>query len=134
MAETGHRTIDDAGVDLLQDVIAEAQFFHRAGAVVLDDDVGLLDQFPEDLLALRVLEVQGAAQLAAIEVRIINTVVVDKGTHLAGIVTALGIFQLDDRSTHIGQDHAAVGTSQNTGQVENDHAIQKTFAHNLFLS
>ena len=133
MAETGHRAIDDAGIDLPQDVVAQAQLLHGARAVVLNDNVRLLYQFLEHLLAVGVLEIQGTTQLATVEVGVVDAVIVDEGPHLPGIVAALGVLQLNDRRAHISQHQAAVGTSQNTGQVEYDHAVQKTFVHQKHL-
>jgi len=42
----------------LQHFPADAEPIHDSGAQVLDQDVGLADQFLEDALALRVLQVE----------------------------------------------------------------------------
>ena len=52
-AEPLDRGIDDARVELLDRVVAEPEPLHDAGAEVLGDDIGLLDQAAGDLLALR---------------------------------------------------------------------------------
>ena len=52
-AKAGDRRIDDAGIDLLQDIIAQSQLVHHAGAVVFHHNIRFFDKLLEDLLALR---------------------------------------------------------------------------------
>ena len=40
-AKAGDCRIDDAGIDLLQDIIAQSQLVHHAGAVVFHHDIRL---------------------------------------------------------------------------------------------
>ena len=49
LAEPLDLAIDDAGVDLLQHVVAEAEPLDRAGGEVLGEHVGLLDQLLDEL-------------------------------------------------------------------------------------
>jgi hypothetical protein len=53
--------------DPVQDLPADAQSFQDALREILDHDVGLPDQLEEDLLALRLLQVQPDTFLARIE-------------------------------------------------------------------
>jgi hypothetical protein len=48
----------DARVRLAEEIVAKAQAVQRAGAEVLDDNVGGARQIGDDLARLRVLEVQ----------------------------------------------------------------------------
>ena len=48
VTETGRRDHDQGGVLLAQDVVAEAEFFENARAVVVDDDVGLRRELAGD--------------------------------------------------------------------------------------
>ena len=127
VAKAGDGAVDDRRIDLLEHIVAQAQLFHGAGAVVLNDNVRLFHHFLENLFCLRVFQIQRAAHLAAVEVGEIHAVVVDEGAHAAAVIAALGIFNLDDRCTHVGQDGAAVRSCQHPRQIQNDHAVQKPF-------
>lgn len=133
VAETGDRAVDDAGVDLFQHIVAQAQFLHRTGAVVLQHDIGLFDHLFKDLFAFRLFQVQGHADLAAVEVCVVNTVAVDKGAHLTSIVAALGVLDLDHRSTHIGHHRCCIRAREHAAQIQNNDTIQQTF-HFLYTS
>ena len=130
-AEAGDGGVDDLVVDLLEHVIADAQLVHDAGAVVLDDDVGLLDHLEEELLALLGLQVQGDALLAAVDVGIVHAVVVLLRTHGAGVVALARHLDLDDVGAVVGQHHRAVRTGQNAGQVQNGNITQCFFHGNI---
>ena len=86
-AEALDLAIDDAGVDLLDLVIAEAQPLDRAGRHVLDRDIGLLQQLLDDLEPARRLQVQRHRLLVGVELVEIPGVVVG----LAGPQPAAGI-------------------------------------------
>ena len=107
-AEAGDSGVDDLVVDFLEHVIADAQLVHDAGAVVLDDDVGLLDHLEEELFALLGLQVQGDALLAAVDVGIVHAVVVLLRAHGAGIVALARHLDLDDVGAVVGQHHFIV--------------------------
>ena len=66
-AEALDLAVDDAGVDLLQHVVAEAEALDRAGGEVLGEHVGLLDQLLDELDALRGLEVDRRRLLVGVE-------------------------------------------------------------------
>src|SRR5712691_3342144 len=59
--------VDDAGIDLPDDVVAEAQPFDSAGGKILDHDVGLLQHIRKDFAAARAAKVQGDAALVGVE-------------------------------------------------------------------
>ena len=52
-AEAGADRVDEARVDLLQLLVAEAHALHDAGAEIVDDDVGGLEQAQHDGLVAR---------------------------------------------------------------------------------
>jgi len=59
--------IDDAGVDLLQHVIAEAEALDRAGSQVLGEHIRGLDQLFDQFDAFRVLQVDRCRALVRVE-------------------------------------------------------------------
>ena len=107
MAEAGASAIDDAGVDLLQHIISQAQLLHGAGTVVLDHHVGLLHHLLEDLLGLGGFQVQGDAHLTAVKVGKVNALIIDKGAHAPTVITLARLLDLDNRSAHIRQNNNA---------------------------
>ena len=129
-AKARDRRIDDAGIDLLQDIIAQSQLVHHAGAVVFHHDIRFFDKLLEDLLALRGLQVQGDSLFVAVDVGKIDAfplTIQIFGTErgiAAGVVTAFGNLDLDDVCAHVSQHHGAEGAGKHTGQVENRQVLQ----------
>ena len=129
-AKAGDRRIDDAGIDLLQDIIAQPQLVHHAGAVVFHHDIRFFDKLLEDLLALRGLQVQGDPLFVAVDVGKIDAFPLTiqifgaEGGIAAGVVTAFGDLDLDDVCPHVSQHHGAEGAGKHTGQVENRQVLQ----------
>ena len=68
LAEARDRAVDDARVDLGHGVVVDLQAMLHVGAVVLDDDVGLLRELHEDRVAFRALEVERHRLLVAMQV------------------------------------------------------------------
>ncbi|MNV44961.1 hypothetical protein D3C71_1367430 [compost metagenome] len=64
--DAGH---DQAGVDLLEIVIAQAAPFHEACRFGLDQDVRVAGEFAQQRLSLGLIEIQAHAALALVEVR-----------------------------------------------------------------
>ena len=61
------RQVDQAGVARGQRLVSAAEFFHCAGAVILQHDIRLFDEAVHRRLALGPLEVQRDATLVAVE-------------------------------------------------------------------
>src|SRR6185437_2527141 len=72
LAESRDQTVDDARTSLFDGLVAEAETVDRAGAEVFDDDVGKLDQLPEDLLARLALEIERQAALIAVDAQVVG--------------------------------------------------------------
>ena len=68
LAEAGDAAVDDAGVAGAAGGVVDAEAAFDVGAVVLDDDVGALDEGEEDVDGLGLLEVEGEGALVAVEV------------------------------------------------------------------
>ena len=68
LAEARYRAIDDARIDGPHGLVIDAEPVFHAGAVVLDDDIGVLRHRQEYLAALVGLEVQRHRPLVAMEV------------------------------------------------------------------
>jgi hypothetical protein len=121
----------------VQRIPAIAQLLHGAGAEVLHDDVGLLEQLLEDLALLVVLEVERDAFLAAIDRREIGRLAVDERPVGAGVVAALGRLDLDHPRAHLGHQQGAVGAGKDAREIDDDNARQRAFVslgHTGFLA
>ena len=66
VAEAADRAVHQLRVGLAQHLVAESQRLHHAGAEVLDDDVGRVDQATQDRRVGRVLQVERDAALVAV--------------------------------------------------------------------
>lgn len=105
--------VDDARLPLSHLVVADAEAFDDARAVVLDNDVGIFEQAPEDLEPFGALEVEQHAALASVDV------VVETDAALA-----LGRIDLDDVRAELSESAAAGRTSEDDTKVEDAHAGQ----------
>ena len=65
LAEAGQAHHHQLGIQRMDGIPAEPQLLQHAGAEVFDQDVGLSDQLAQDLLAVRVLEVERQRLLVA---------------------------------------------------------------------
>ncbi len=99
-AKPGDGAEDDLRIDLGDHFVADAQAIHDARPEVLDDDIRVLRQSLEDLLALGALGVEAHGLLVAVlgeETRAHQLlVVVGDDAEFAGQVPVLGILDLDD--------------------------------------
>ncbi len=92
--EALHLAIDDAGIELLDLIVAKPQPLDGAGRHVLDRDVGLLQQRADDLEPARRLQVQRHRLLVGIELMEIPRVVRMAGLQPSARVTRARVFDL----------------------------------------
>ena len=79
LPETGHGSIDDAGIDPADRVVVDAELAGHAGPEVFRNDVGPGGEFHEDVLAAGILHVEPDALLVAVEHREAVAFAVDLG-------------------------------------------------------
>jgi len=82
-------------------LVSDSQSLHGAGAEVLDDHVGDLDEFEEDGPSIRVLEVQGDAPLVPVEVDVVGAALLDEGRELPRVVPSPRYLNLDHVRAHV---------------------------------
>ncbi len=70
LAVAGNRAVDQPRVDRLKVFVAHAQAVHDPGAELLDDNVVLGHQPPDDLLAFRLLQIHGDRPLGAVDIAV----------------------------------------------------------------
>ena len=126
------RDIDhnDPGVQLLQDLVAEPHLFDGAGAEVLEDDIGNLDQFPQGFLALLLPQVHTQRLLAAVILHPIGALFPHPGAVIAGFLAAQPL-HLDNFGPQPGQHLGAARPGLMPAQVNDANAAQRTsgFCH-----
>jgi hypothetical protein len=124
-AERRHRAVDQLRIDGRQRVVAQAERLHRAGAEVLDQDVGAGDHLLQDRHPLRRLEVERHVPLVAVDDQKRRRLTILVGRPGPRLVAAARVLDLDDVGTQIGQQHAAEGASQHPGQVEHADTFER---------
>ncbi len=128
LSEGGHRAVDQLRIDLLHVFVADAEGRECAGPVILDHDVGVLDELLEDRAAALLLQVEGDGPL----VRALRH---EAGSHvppvqcavvagLAALVALHRVLDLDHVGAVVGQQLAAPRAGQHAAQVEHAHALQ----------
>ena len=86
-----------------QRVEAEAEPLRRAGGEVLHQDVGAIDELPEDRPCLRVLEVEGHALLRPVAPEEVRRLPVDALVVGAREVAAARALDLDHPGAEVGE-------------------------------
>ena len=119
----GYVDHNDAGVQGLQRVVAEAHIFDGAGAEILDQDVGNLDQFPQGFLAGLLAEVDGQGFFAGVVLHPVGGLFANPGAVVTGFLTAQA-FNLDDFGAHPRQYLGAAGAGLVAAQVDDADVLQ----------
>jgi hypothetical protein len=118
--EALHRGEDHARVEFLDAGPGEAHAVERAGAEILDHDVGLLDQVLEDFLAFGGLGVQRQRTLVRVEHGEVERVrALDVAELRTGHVAGAGALDLDDVCAEPGKELRAGGTRLDVREVDN---------------
>ena len=122
-AEALDLAIDDAGVDLLDLVIAQSQTLDRAGRHVLDRDIGLLQQLADDLESARRLEVQCHRLLVRVELVEIPRIVVP-GLQPPARIARARILDLHHLGAQPGEGLGARRPGLELGEVHDANAFE----------
>jgi hypothetical protein len=113
--EGGHGAVDQARIEGAQGGRVHAEALGHAGAHVLDEHVGRLDQTLQHLAPRRLLEIDGDRALAAIPA-------VEAGELAEGV--ALQRLHLDDARSQVGEHHGAVGPREIRRAVQHGDAVE----------
>ena len=109
----------------------EAEPLEDAGAEVLDEDVGPVDQAQQDVAVGLVLEVESDGLLVAVggeEVRRLPVArLADEGwSPAAGVVAVSGGLDLDHPGAEVAEHHRGVRPGQGAGEVDDEHAVERS--------
>jgi len=132
LAETGHRTVDQARIVGRQTLVVETEPGEAAHLEVLDQDVGLLRQLPDDAATILAFEIAFDGALAAVGGMKIGSAEMaavlgldERRAPGAGVVADATALDLDHVGAEIGEDLARPGTGEDTGEFENAKAGQR---------
>src|SRR2546427_794434 len=136
LAEARDRAVDEPRVEPGERPVAKPELLHGPGPKVLEEDVALPDERPEDRLALRGLEVQGDALLVAVDGHEIRRLAAREGRPAPRVVALPRPFELDDLSAHVAQHHRAEGPGEDAGEIQDADTGEWLVSsrHVLFLS
>ena len=131
VAEAGDREDDEARVAAHQLLDAEAEPFEHAGAEVLHQHVGPLDEPDQDVLVGLVLEVERDRLLVAVgaeEVRRLARVGLadERRPPAAGVVAAAGRLHLDHPGTEVAEHLGGVRPGEGPGEVDDEQVCERS--------
>ena len=129
LAVGGDGAVDEAGVELLQGFIPQAQAIHDAGAVALHQDVRVRDHLFEDRNGFRILQVQYQGLLAPVAGHMREAGAVHHGHEETVVVPGDGLLDMDDFGVVIGQQGACHGAGEVVGHVDDFDARIEIFMH-----
>ena len=122
------RALDDVGLDLAQFLITKPGALHRAGADVVDDDIGIRDQPPQQRQPLTLLGVELDREHFLVDRQEIGRAIdIDPaiGAHLVKVRAA---FNLDHFRTEMGEQLARVRPGPDLGHLDHPHAGKRPAA------
>ncbi len=109
----------------MQRLPAIAELFHRAGAEILDQHVGLVEEPLEDGAVGLGLEVERDRLLAAVDRGEIGRFAVAEGTVFARVVALARRLDLDHARAHLGHQHGAIGPGEDARQIDDENARKR---------
>lgn len=126
-SETGRHRIDQPGIDRFQDLVTEAEFFHRAGTEILHHDICPLDQLLHGRDAVRVLQIDSDAAFVAAGREVVDTVAADEavGDRPVPLESTLDRLNRNDIRTEIGKCLGGQRSRQEMVETEDFHAVQQ---------
>ena len=112
---------------MADDFVAQTEPLHGTRAVVLQQDIGILDHAQQDIFARARFEVERDAALVAVHVKKAEAV---GALHLephgpARLVAATRWLYLDHVGTQVGQQHAGIRPRHDLANVEHANAGQR---------
>ena len=126
LAEARDGAVDDAGIPCGGRLVAEAEPGEGADPVVLEHDVAPLHEAEEELLALRVLQVDLDPLLVPVQAHEVRGLAAgQRRAPGAGDVAGVLGLELDDLGAEVGQHGGAERAGQGMAQVEHLHVLER---------
>ena len=130
LAEASAMDIDDARINRLDAFIIQPQPFHPGQPDIVEEHIGMFQQFENDRLVVGILAVERDRFLVAVErgknrAEIAGRTVPGVAHHVAGKF-ALAIFDLDHVGAHVGEVESGKRSQHNGRHVDDLQPLQWT--------
>ena len=127
-AVPGDGAVDDAGVDLANRLISQAQPLHHAGPEILDDDVGARDELLHQREIPSILKVRGEAALVPVdrmEERAVALHLKIREIEPPAELPAVRPLDLNDGCAEIGESQGARRPREELAKVEDEEPVER---------
>ena len=125
LAETRDAAIDQTGIDCREARIIEPQPLCDAMAEVLDDDIRLAHQVDGDAPSRIGLQVDRDAFLIAVERQEVMALAVDERMVVPGGVGAFEVFDPDDVSAEVAENHGGQRSRKHPREIHHPHPVER---------
>jgi hypothetical protein len=124
IAKCIERCVDEIGPDALHLFIAQPQPVHYAGPKVLDQDIAILYETPDDVNPFCLLEIDDDALFVSVDTKKVGTLTILKWrTNYTCAVPCSGDFNLYDLGAQVPEEHCSKRTGQQVGEIQHGDAI-----------
>src|SRR5205085_10332315 len=114
LTKAGQRAINDARVDRLHRVVADAQTINDAGTELFKDDISGFSELQKDVAGGALLEIEGDGFLVAIDLQKSGALFADGRRTPARRVANTRLFDLDDFRAQIAEHHRGERAGQHS--------------------
>src|SRR5690606_3395418 len=108
--------------------VPQAPFFHRAGFIVFEQNVGIFQKTQQYVTTLLACQIQCHATLVAINTDKVRRIAFMERRPPITHLIALRRFNFDDICTVISQYLTAIRSAQNPGQIYNFESVQSALS------
>ena len=121
----GDRAIDQARIGRSDRGIVKIKFLHHPAGEILDHHIRLGNELAGHLQRLRSGKVERDAPLVAVEAEIGGALAADFSVlEVPRVVAAVGVFDLDDLGTEVGQRLRAGGPGHDAGEIHHQQSVE----------
>jgi hypothetical protein len=124
----GDGSVDKARIEFVKSIVVQTEALGQSRGEVLDKDVGYFHQLANKLLPRRFLEVDDDRPFVPVAADVIRAFTSgERRSPGARIIANIRTLHLDHVSALVPQDHSAIWSGQNPGQIENPVTTQRKF-------
>ncbi len=126
-AIASYRAVDQARVQGVQILVGKAEPGHHPGPEALNEHVGPGRQLPRQRRTAAVPEIECETPLVAVQSHEVRRLAPDEGrAERTAVIADTGPLHLDDVCPEISEKHRAIGTGNNSAEVDDTDRAQDT--------